>query len=337
MTKNVEKKKQILLTFDYELFLGGKSGTPQKCLLEPTEKLLTIFGKRGIKGTFFIDVLYYQRLLESDATLEDARRIKQQLQDIVARGSRIELHLHPHWLDAVYKSGEWQFPSYDRFRLQSLSRENITGLFAAGVQLLESIGKEVRADYKVRAFRAGGFCISPFTLLKPGFLSNGIIIDSSVASGIVAGESQTHRFDFRNAPNKESYRFNDDPTVAATEGLFHEFPIATFRREAFPFKYIRKIWSTISPKTFRPVGDGLGLSFPSPPLWKRFLPSLVMFSLDGELLPGELARQVGSASRKRITIISHPKSLSDISFLCLDRLLAEKHEFIGFDDAINAV
>ena len=33
-------KKNLLITFDYELFLGRRSGRPLDCILQPTQLLL---------------------------------------------------------------------------------------------------------------------------------------------------------------------------------------------------------------------------------------------------------------------------------------------------------
>ncbi len=51
-------KKLLLITFDYELFLGEKSGTVQQCLIDPTDKLLDLLGKYAFKALFFIDTVY---------------------------------------------------------------------------------------------------------------------------------------------------------------------------------------------------------------------------------------------------------------------------------------
>ena len=52
-------KKNILLTFDYELFLGSRSGTVDNCLIIPTSKILEVLKRHGAKAVFFIDTSYY--------------------------------------------------------------------------------------------------------------------------------------------------------------------------------------------------------------------------------------------------------------------------------------
>jgi len=73
--------KTISLTFDYELFFK-RSGTFDNSLFRPTNELIKIFDIYAIKATFFIDVLYYQRLLE--ANVEEAKILREQLQLLVS-------------------------------------------------------------------------------------------------------------------------------------------------------------------------------------------------------------------------------------------------------------
>jgi hypothetical protein len=89
--------KKIILTFDYELFFGCNSGTVKKSILEPTEKILMALNDVKGSAVFFIDYLMIKRLLnENDQTKNEANQIIEQLKKIIAQGSRIELHLHPH-------------------------------------------------------------------------------------------------------------------------------------------------------------------------------------------------------------------------------------------------
>ena len=48
-------KKKTILTFDYELSLGNDSGTIEKCMIEPTYKILEILKRNNSKALFFID------------------------------------------------------------------------------------------------------------------------------------------------------------------------------------------------------------------------------------------------------------------------------------------
>lgn len=66
------KRKKIILSFDYELFFGDKSGTVQKTLIEPTNALLDTMDKAGLKGTFFVDVMMLKYLKQVGAERTDS-------------------------------------------------------------------------------------------------------------------------------------------------------------------------------------------------------------------------------------------------------------------------
>ncbi len=52
------KKRNLLITFDYELFLGSRSGRPEGCVLQPTELLEKVLTPFKAKGVFFVDTTY---------------------------------------------------------------------------------------------------------------------------------------------------------------------------------------------------------------------------------------------------------------------------------------
>lgn len=58
----------------------------------------------GAKGTYFVDYLMIKKLrdIDEEKARKDLLLIEKQLVDIVKRGHRVELHIHPHWLDAKY-------------------------------------------------------------------------------------------------------------------------------------------------------------------------------------------------------------------------------------------
>ena len=320
-------KKKIVLTFDYELFFGKKSGSIEKCLLEPTKKLLEISKKNNIKMTFFVDVLFYQKLLEVD--INSANKIKKQLQSLVKNGHRIELHLHPHWLDAVYKDGKWIFKDYKYYRLHNLEKMKIIDLFVKGKQILEQIVREVDEYYNVLAFRAGGWCIQPFNKLKEAFEISNIKIDSSVAYGI-KGKSKAHFFDFSNIPNKAFYYFEDKVEEENMNGKFIELPISTYKTNIF-YKICRKIKKRLNFSKYKIFGNGVGISLERNLFDEIF--TYEMFSLES-IEPKKLYGLCKNYDKDYINIISHPKGLSNIALESL-RFIAEKSdefEFINIFD-----
>ena len=318
-------EKTISLTFDYELYLGGSSGTPQNCILQPTRKLLSVFNRLRIKGTFFVDILYYLRLLENPQTLVDAYSIRDQIREIVLQGSRVELHLHPHWLDAIYVNGQWEFPVLDKYRLQALPEQQIRHLFSIGVKSLKEIIQPIDYKYQIAAFRAGGFCIQPFVLLKDSFILNGISIDSTVSAGLL-GHSEVHSYDFRDAPNTAMYRFTDDPVKPEDNGVFYEVPITTYRK-SFLSKLILKYHLKRYPMRFKVYGDGTGFSIARSPWWHKLRPAIRQFSLDGAMLPSEMVKRIKESKLEIINVVSHTKSLNNNSLRCIEAIANMGYSF----------
>lgn len=324
----MNKSKEILLTFDYELFFGPESGTIERCILEPTEKLLHLFKKNNIEGVFFVDVLFYNRLLESSETVSDAMKIRSQLQSIISQGSRIELHLHPHWLDAIYSRGKWAFPHYENYRLHSLSESKIINLFKAGKNTLEEIAREVDPMYRVTAFRAGGFCIQPVGKLMKAFVENNIFIDSSVAPGLYE-QNSSRKYDFLSAPDRVGYRFSVDQNSPDIDGYLLELPIATYKIN-FLAKCFAKLNKIFIKQNSEISGDGIGLAIKRK-WWKRYLTETRMITLDGYIPPNVLIRQIQKSKRKVVTIIAHPKSLTSSSFECIEYLAGNGFKFISLE------
>ena len=89
--------RTIILSYDYEIFFGDKSGTIEKTLIVPTNFLLNKMDELEIKGNFFIDylMLKYLRKVDTERTNRDIQLIETQIKDIVRRGHRIELHFPP--------------------------------------------------------------------------------------------------------------------------------------------------------------------------------------------------------------------------------------------------
>ncbi len=247
--------RDVVLSFDYELFFGDLSGSVLKTLIEPTNRILDTLDSVNGKAVFFVDYLMLKRMKsESEKTLLEASIIENQLRDIVRRGSRLELHLHPHWLDAKYKNGEWDFSDFNHYCLNSLSKEIITQLFVEGTDYLNSLAQSVDPSYKVIAFRAGGWAILPFNMIKDGFLKSGIYIDSSVTSKMLIS-GYTHSVDFRNSPNNAVYSFDDDVLKETGRGCFCEFQISSFYM-SFLERAVSSIYRKVFNKRYRVLTDG---------------------------------------------------------------------------------
>jgi hypothetical protein len=244
-------KKQILLTFDYEPFLGSSSGTAQNCVIKPTNALLDILEKYRAQAIFFVDTLYLENLKKHDVNAFDL--IVNQLQVAYSKKHVIFPHIHPHWLDAVFeeKTRTFSLKNITRYSLSSLTDEDIHRLFKESIDFLKQIG----ISYDVWGYRAGGWCIQPFSLFKMAFKEQHINYDFSVLPGY-QNEHPNQKFDFSNVKMHTPYFFEDDVTINGSNGNFVEFPISTISYGAptlLADKFVRKyLWKTND----RGYGDG---------------------------------------------------------------------------------
>src|ERR1700752_3016553 len=112
------ESKKVLLTFDYELFLGKKSGSVENCLLLPTESILNILDKYKIPSVFFVDATYLLKLKELKDSYtnvaSDYAKIVAQIRKMISGGHDVYLHLHPHWKDAQYlpEINQWKLEEF---------------------------------------------------------------------------------------------------------------------------------------------------------------------------------------------------------------------------------
>ncbi|HSL87950.1 MAG TPA: hypothetical protein VK870_01465, partial [Ignavibacteriaceae bacterium] len=234
----ITKPKDIILTIDYELFLGESTGKVKETMIEPTQKLISILDKNGSKMTVFWDILHYYRLLELEKQYPELKKdkllIEEQILELARKGHSIQLHLHPHWLDAEYQNNKWTF-NYERFKLHNLSVENnpkdintILGCITITKNLMEDLIRRVNPDYKVTTFRAGGYLIEPFSMLKDALAANEIKIDSSVCPDLV-NDNELFSFNFKSYPNKQKYNFEFSPKDIVNTRSFTEIPITTVK------------------------------------------------------------------------------------------------------------
>jgi hypothetical protein len=222
--------KRLLITYDYELYLGNRSGTVDDCMIHPTEKLLATMEPFGIRAVFFVDTTYLMRLQEksehNQKCQNDFQTVAGQLRELVARGHYVFPHIHPHWLDAEYNNvtNQWRLNNVTRYRFHNLTESDKFKVFSGSVNVLSGILHPAFPDYKIDGYRAGGWCIQPFTDFIPFFRNHEIKYEFSVFGGIYQFTDAQY-FDFSNAPDKPVYRFSSDVCTEDPDGNFTQFNI----------------------------------------------------------------------------------------------------------------
>lgn len=239
-------KKYLLITYDYELFLGNRSGNVNECLILPTNQALTILKNYSKKAIFFVDTTYLLQLKKNinlyAACKNDFEKVAGQLQNMIKAGHYVFPHLHPHWLDAEYspETNEWRLNIISKYRFHNITEEERNYVFDESVQLLKKIIHPVNSHYTIDCYRAGGWCIQPFTDFKPYFEKHDFKYDMSVLGGFYFF-STVQYFDFSSAPKKNIYRFEDDVVIEKPDGKFTQFNISSIQINDTT-RILDKIW-----------------------------------------------------------------------------------------------
>ncbi len=226
---------QLILTSDYEVW-GDGSGCVEKCVIEPAQIMMDIAEKYDARITFFLDVCEYWAFekIESLGKFSDnykpASLIKEQLQNAVRKGHDVQLHFHPQWLNYKFNSDHswkldhryWKLPEVNDYFNNDWSIEK---LFNEGIQTLNTLFAPVDSDYKVVAFRAGGWCIQPEENIVRTMVDSNIKVDSTVAPGRV-DKSEPYSYDFSTFPFLPFWEVGKKITEKGNVGLL-ELPICT--------------------------------------------------------------------------------------------------------------
>lgn len=326
-------RSTLLLTFDYELFLG-RSGHVRQCLIEPTSRILKILSKYNATATFFVDALYLLRL--KDVNKADYDVVEKQLKMIVAQGSRIELHIHPHWYDAVYDgvTNEFVLSNVSRYKHSSCQKMVLATMFRDSVFLLNSIARSVDASYSVQAFRAGGWCLDPFTDIKSYMVEYGINIDSSVLPGMSC-EISHQSYDYTDISQDVPYRFEDDEHISKEKGAFLEVPVSMYKYRPYQ-KVMHFIKGKILKKTYTYQGDGK-MSYN---MKRKSLKEGIDYLLKTTIVPFSIDGFCHIPSRSELrkksiwTLVGHPKTLTEYSFYALEYLCKNMYSVSAISDKI---
>lgn len=194
----------IVITFDYELFLGKNYYDSTKVLFEPTERIIKILREKGVSATFFADVCsVFQH--DKYGLNNYSAAFAEQLQTMVRENDDVQLHIHPNWLCSRLENDQWEFDqaSY-RIHYFDTTDDNewtMDNIIEKSVDYLNRTLIPIRQDYKCIAYRAGGFAVQPYEKLFAVLQKNGIVIDSSV----VINDRLSHTitgYDFRNIPKQ---------------------------------------------------------------------------------------------------------------------------------------
>lgn len=328
---------RIYITFDYELYFGERSGSVEKCITGPTELLTDMAERQGVKLCHFVDIGFLIRLEEEmkkyKSLQKDHLLLCTQLEKLNRSGHDLQLHIHPHWEDSFYDGNKWVC-KVDRYKLADFSDEEAKNIFDRYKSRLQQFNNNIIA------FRAGGWCIQPYSKFKASFLQHGITIDSSIfANGYY--ESSQYSYDFRGAPLKSRWNFSDDPVKENAEGPFTEIAISSIHNS--PLFYWRLfLLGRLNPYMHKPLGDGVPVAAPGQRfrMLSRWTHNTV--SVDGynASLLNRALRQHLQTKKEDMVIIGHPKALSRYGLKALEKFISHKklkHEFSIFGASTSGI
>ena len=322
----------IYLTLDYELFFGDTSGSAEQCIIDPTNRLMEITKRTGARMTYFIDAGYLWALekfkTEHPELLDDYNAVSKQIKALVEQGNDCQLHIHPHWEDAKYENGQWEF-SVHRYKLIDFSKEEVIDIFDRYANaLLKTSGQTIHS------YRAGGWCLQPFSHVKEAFEKHEIKIDSTVFPG-GHSENEVYSYDFRKVTSNSAYSFDNDLCKKDENGQFLELPIASHTYSPLFFWQLYG-WGRLIPSRHKPLGNGFPISTKGERSKRLTQSSRLSVSLDGFF-----AKSLTSALKKNKTedfvVIGHPKACTLFSLEQLEKFIEknkDEHQFITLSDRL---
>ncbi|MBN1639324.1 MAG: hypothetical protein JW866_10170 [Ignavibacteriales bacterium] len=237
----------IILTVDYEIHGNGKGKFEDFCY-RPTEMMLDIANKFNAKITFMVEMEHYFAMKKQPKIFkDDITLFEKQLTRAISEGHDVQLHLHPQWLNAIYKDGIWKFP-YTAKEIALLCNDYKLAYdrVKKAKNWLENNLKIIDINYECIGFRAGYFQMQPSFNITRALLDNGIICDTSVAKGMYRNNDSVGKIDYRSV-NSEFYPYRallDDVSKEDKSSSLIEMPIFTLRVN----KIIRKLKKTLNIK-----------------------------------------------------------------------------------------
>lgn len=323
--------KNLLFTFDYELYLGYKSGTIENCIIGPTNDILNLLNKYNIKKCiFFIDTVYLMRLVNIDdnSAREDYKIIFDQLIQILKKGHYIFPHIHPHWVDAKYvnSSKQWILNDLSKYRFHNTSYHEKELLFDKSIKFIKDVQNKANIFYDIDAYRAGGWCIQPFSDFEPFFEKYNIKYDFSVLSGFKILNDKFY-YNFSNFPKQKIYKFNSHIERQEDGGKFTEFSItniALTKQQRIKNKFFLKVLYKLNYQNF---GDGLAIMKPEDKIIindsfvRNSDKNIEMTSIELLTIPKLKLYKRFVEKNSYVHFITHPKMLNKHNIFCFEQYL----------------
>jgi hypothetical protein len=175
----------LALVDDWEL-RGNGSGDMAKIQFEPIRKLVSIYNKYGIRGTFNAEVMQQLSCRRLQPKHQELKMLADTWDHILlethSQGHDIQLHIHPQWLDAEYTDGKWLLKA--NWSILKHNPDEVYKMLLAGKEYLEKLLQPADSNYRCVSFRSGAWCIAPSPFIMQLLVKIGIVFDISIVAGI---------------------------------------------------------------------------------------------------------------------------------------------------------
>jgi len=176
----------IALVDDWEV-RGNGSGHPRVLQFEPIRRLMEIFERFGVRGSFNVELLQqltYRKYQDQNPELEEiADEWDATVQDAYRRGHDIEPHLHTQWSEVTY-CGNLQWKLAGKWSVLEYSENEIRSMIGTAIRYLLDLLRQVDSGYKCVSYRAGAWCAAPSDALFPILAEFGFELDQSMVAGL---------------------------------------------------------------------------------------------------------------------------------------------------------
>lgn len=224
------RRHNITITIDYETWQPIPKGMRidwHKDMIEGAKQLMDCCDSSGAKLTFMVEVCELFWL--DEYVPRHALEVEENLREIVSRGHDVQLHVHPNWMPetgARFENGKYDW-DWDIASCHDYPGD-LAQLVLRGKERLEKVIRTVRPDYRVSAFRAGGYRVQPFQRLSKALLATDIRIDTSVYKGGLSKE-RGYNFSKCKSYNMPYYASEMDPQYEDPKSMMIELPLTAFR------------------------------------------------------------------------------------------------------------
>jgi len=320
----------LLLSLDYELFFGEKTGSVENCLLKPTEALVKLLNAHNIKLSLFVDAGFLYQLEKYSSSfpqlLIEKDRIQQQLLRLSEQGHDIQLHIHPHWQDSHYNGSAWVIDTR-RYRLHDFTPQEQLTIVHDYKQTLQKYTTK-----PIFAYRAGGWCLQPFSEISTALKANDIWLDSTLFNNGFS-DDPTRWFNFKGMPQSQQWGFSEDPLTREEKGYFCELPISAIKTSPLFFWKLALV-KLFSKKSFVSFGDGQAMVANKNYYWQRLTtatygPVMIDGIKAGQLQHAFRQHQKQGKQARIFNVMGHPKSASPYSLKKLEQFLIQQPEMIS--------